>query len=96
MADRKIVMQALAYGFGNGVCSDRSFRFGDMPALYNVTQLFGDALDLLKEHEPVKAIFSRVYDHDIQIYACGSCGKEMSPFGFVNYCQHCGREVKWE
>lgn len=53
---------------------------------------------VLKERMPVKAVYSRQFgqDPDIEIYACGACGKELSLWGFANYCQHCGRKVKWE
>ena len=53
---------------------------------------------VLKERKPVKAVYSRQseQDPDIEIYACGACGKELSMWGFANYCQYCGREVKWE
>ena len=50
--DKKTVIQALAYGFGNGVCKDHEFRFADMPEPYNVQKLMGDALELLIAQEP--------------------------------------------
>lgn len=53
---------------------------------------------VLKERMPVKAVYSRQFekDPDIEIYACGACGKELSLWGFANYCQHCGKKVKWD
>ena len=52
MASREIVVQALTYGFENDVCADRTFKYGDMPASYNVNHLMADALVLLKTLEP--------------------------------------------
>ena len=39
---------------------------------------------VLKERMPVKAVYSRQteQDQDIEIYACGACGKEMCMWGF--------------
>ena len=53
---------------------------------------------VLKERMPVKPVYSRQteQDPDIEIYACGACGKEMSMWGFACYCQHCGKKVQWE
>ena len=52
MTDKKTVIQALAYGFGNGVCKDHEFRFADMPEPYNIQKLIGDALEILIAQEP--------------------------------------------
>lgn len=64
------------------------------------TQVLVDALELLKEHEPVKPFLY----HDI--YWCGKCGNRvsqreriMNSHSFLvyryKYCQDCGRKVKW-
>ena len=51
---------------------------------------------LAKAQEPVKPLFSRLYDGNIVIYKCGACEKEIGAEGLSKYCMHCGREVKWE
>lgn len=63
-------------------------------------QVMKDALAFLKkldlkqpaQLEPVKPMFSR----SIGFYTCGSCGKTLVGWSDVNYCQKCGRKVKWE
>ena len=54
--------------------------------------LMKDALELLKEQEPVEPVEKRNRGF---YYACGSCGK---PLGIVlpSYCQYCGKAVKWD
>lgn len=49
-----------------------------------------DAVELLKEQEPVKPV--ERWDHGFY-YACGSCGKELGII-LPSYCQYCGRAVK--
>ena len=62
-------------------------------------QLYADALALLKAQEPVKPILARGW------YWCGSVGcrysltsalDDDSPARKPNYCEKCGRAVKWE
>jgi hypothetical protein len=78
----------LAKGLGDCPCSDDCDNY--------ISHM--EAIERLKAQTPVKAVYSRQYeqDPDIQIYKCGACGKEISAFGFANYCQHCGRKVRWE
>lgn len=59
-----------------------------------VNGLMAAALALLKDQEPMKPSFSRLYNEDIAIYKCGDCGKEIGA-DCVNFCPHCGRKAKW-
>ena len=83
-----------------GLCEALAVMETNVPKRYwgYSVEAIKDAIALLKAQAPVKAVYSRQYeqDPDIQIYKCGACGKEISAFGFANYCQHCGRKVKWE
>ena len=62
-----------------------------------------DALELLKEQEPVEPTFKQDYD-GIFVWACGSCGAYMYHIyagidkakEYAKYCRQCGRSVKWE
>ena len=63
-------------------------------------QVMKDALVFLKkldseqpaQLEPIKPMFSK----SIGFYTCGSCGKTLIGWSDVNYCQKCGRKVKWK
>ena len=59
-------------------------------------QLREDALALLKEQEPVKPVFERIFMSDIEIYDCGKCGTSLGAKGIAKYCMKCGQAVKWE
>ena len=59
------------------------------------SELIRDALELLKEQEPVKPTLIRegrnkYYNN----YVCPGCDNELN-YG-QNYCSECGRSVKWE
>lgn len=55
--------------------------------------LMRDALELLKEQEPVEPLIA-----DYKIYGsnriCANCTAYLFPAG--KYCPGCGREVKWD
>ncbi len=55
-----------------------------------VVTIAKDAIALLKEQEPVKPDYNPYY----QEWYCGNCGK-MIPKAY-NYCNYCGKAVKWE
>lgn len=74
----------------------RDNDFHKFPGWGHAVLAMRDALALLKAQEPVKPKFSRVYDYDISMFACGACGKEAGPEGMWNYCLHCGKAAKWE
>ena len=73
-------------------CDECPYRNEGSPGVGCVDELCNDAIDLLKEQEPVKPI--RINTNFEQSWKCGECG------GLVNthfkYCPYCGREVKWE
>ena len=63
-------------------------------------RLMCDALELLKEQEPVKAVAQ-----GDDSYMCDNCGEtvgweEMKCYGFekvkYKYCPYCGRKVMWD
>lgn len=91
MADRgKIVkgMECCVSG-EHSECPYRD-RDNDNGMLKCWNELMRDALELLKEQEPVKPVDR--WDHGFY-YACGSCGKELGII-LPSYCQYCGKAVK--
>ena len=64
----------------------------------NLRQIMRDALDLLKEQEPITPCirgeegFS--YNDLTRQYGCGSCGKPIDRRD--EFCRHCGKRVKWD
>ena len=65
-------------------------------------EIHGDAIALLKAHEPIAPVkVNRYMETDEngdwfsrETYDCGNCGVELH--GKANYCHLCGIEVKWE
>ena len=51
----------------------------------NEMDIVDDALELLKEQEPI-------WNDVLNVWTCPSCGQMVS----TNYCRDCGRKVKWE
>ena len=97
MADRKKVIKGLeccTIDPNRGVCPT-DCPYSDLYYCDNV--LMKDALELLKEPEPVKVI---VHDEDewYGFYAqCPECGCEwMMDHEKLKYCPHCRKPVKWE
>ena len=80
--------------------------------LHKVEQLKRDALELLKEQEPVKPMPTAVENESVKpidngddTYACDKCGETVGLGGLdaygidpvkYKYCPGCGREVKWD
>jgi hypothetical protein len=61
-----------------------------------VKTLAKDALELLKEQEPIKPDKEKIMDcfsYFVEVYHCGKCGKDVTG---CNYCPNCGRKVKWK
>ena len=53
-----------------------------------------EAIELLKEQEPVKPVEKR--DHGFY-YACGSCWEMLGIVReYPSYCPCCGKKVKWD
>lgn len=55
------------------------------------TALATDALELLKEQEPVKPD----YMPTTLEWSCGNCGQSFDRCKY-KYCPYCGRKVKWD
>ena len=61
---------------------------------YCVKNIAEDALELLKEQEPVKPELRMSKWGFKQWFICGACGDTIT--FKVNYCPYCGRKVKWD
>lgn len=87
MADIEKVVKGLceAIGIIHGYVWKRYWGYGE--------QACRDAIELLKEHEPVEPEPTefRVFGSTRK---CSNCGKYLFPAG--RFCPHCGRSVKWE
>lgn len=67
--------------------------------LCNKNKIFREAVDLLKAQEPVSPTIKQEMD-DIcscidDVAYCGRCGERIGRLK-QNYCQNCGKKVKWE
>ena len=58
-----------------------------------VEKLHADALELLREKEPLKAKWRPV---PFPIWTCRNCGMKISHEKQDKYCSYCGRKIKWE
>lgn len=57
--------------------------------------IVGDALNLLKEQEPIRPILARIGNYEaINDYTCPVCGTDL--YHLQKYCDECGRAVKWD
>lgn len=54
--------------------------------------LLKDALELLKEQEPVEAVDN---PEGPWFALCGECGHSLGFREIFKFCPHCGKEVKW-
>lgn len=71
---------------------ERDLQFFTPKHLENIAEWTDDALELLKEQEPVKPIPP---EDELSLYRCGKCHHPL--FRCVDkYCSRCGRSVKWE
>lgn len=60
------------------------------------TQLYRDALELLKAQEPIEPYKETIMDDFscfAEVYYCGRCGEDVTE---CNYCPNCGKKVKWD
>ena len=77
--------------------------FDDWHMYHSDTEVQGiaiDALELLKEQEPVKPVVN------VDEWVCGCCGLSVEQqrifhpnaifHDFFEYCPHCGKKVDWE
>ena len=102
MADALEVIDALS------VCSDQrnpagyrftsenecpyfKYKFDDGPGC--VTRLIRDAMDLLKEQEPVEPVIGG-NQNSCWYFICSRC--QLAIDKGDKYCRHCGRAVKWD
>jgi len=92
MIDKEKVIEGLqhcACGVPNG-CKD--CPYDPLPPRICVALLTKDALELLKEREPVAPYWFE------GIWKCGKCGDGVVGYGTDHYgkfCPVCGRRVKW-
>ena len=57
--------------------------------------LLNDAIELLKEQEPVRPVLVRIGNYAaINDYTCPVCGTDL--YHHQKYCDECGSEVKWD
>ena len=91
MPDREKVMRGLEcccthiVGMSCGNCPYEIEQREDEGISDCTSVLAYDALDLLKEQEPI-------WNDVLNVWTCPSCGQMVS----TNYCRDCGRSVKWE
>ncbi len=53
-----------------------------------------DALELLKEQEPVKPVKEQIFSSIFGL-VCGACNFPLLSDSYM-YCPRCGKKVKWE
>ena len=103
MTDREKVIKGLECcvkhdeDFKTSPCSSLDCPYLDDCAFKNYfvkTSLMRDALELLKEQEPVKPRFADGVHYTVNKYLCGACGHHINQNS--RYCEGCGRAVKWD
>ena len=102
MTDREKVIKALAYcvfpvskGFPyQSHIADKGCEAVGCPYRDDCDQMLLDALELLKEQEPVKPEPYLVSHPEYKFYRCPVC--KMVWYYKGNYCLNCGRRVKWD
>ena len=78
---------ATRYGICNGI--ECEYYDQGLPCVAPIN----DALVLLREQEPVKAVRFEKYN-GYPVYFCGKCDKVLKRLT-MNYCPNCGRRVDW-
>lgn len=96
MAELQKVIEGLEYCTGPmAKCGYCPYHSGDeMPNSLDDCGILKDAIELLKEHEPVMPKEERLNDVD-SIYRCGNCGTHFY-YRQQKYCAICGRRAKWD
>ena len=64
------------------------------PGWLNTTNAMRDALELLKEQEPAEPVMKK--GRLFTLPTCRKCGYFFQTGTKPNYCQECGKAVKWE
>ena len=88
MADREKIVRAVKTSFDSWIDKHRNMGLD----LHEVERMKQEALELLKEQEPVKPI--KTGKGILERTRCGACGSEIANSHF--YCWYCGRKVKWD
>ena len=93
MIDREKVIKGLELC---DIGSDKMCYECDCPYYQNgcTERLKEDALELLKEQEPVESIRQWDDDETTWWYSCGSCVQAVDYKD--KYCRHCGRRLRWD
>ena len=92
MADMEKVIKGLKCCCGTGMCFHGCPYYDASKKITECTsRLALEALDLLKEQEPVLAIQRRIMH--MLVWCCGSCGAPIEDGD--EFCSMCGRKVKW-
>lgn len=74
-------------------CTDCPYYVDDDSHIRCVNDLHDDAIELLKEQEPVKPISYHRSDGTIFKYECRKCRTKI--FKNDQFCRRCGRSAKW-
>ena len=86
-----IGMECCKYAIGKKQCSECPYeRVGNVNCFFS---LASDALELLKEKQPVKPT------NDKGNLCCGSCGNPLHTAivnPMIRFCDHCGKPVDWK
>lgn len=103
MADRKKVIKGLEHcivGVEEGPFCD-GCPYSEDDSINCLNRLKSNALELLKEQEPVKPIDHKIpvgiYGAETSEYLCGSCGCGLTYTDrwHTKYCPECGKAVRW-
>ena len=86
MVDREKVIRAVETCFDSWIDKHRYMGLD----LHEVVQMKRDALELLKEREPIKPIKPR----GSASWICGACKKAIGTSLIYSFCPWCGAEVK--
>ena len=96
MIDREKIINALEQCI-NGCDDECPYEYGGAVTLeYCRDDLMRDALELLKEQEPV------TWSYKYNCFTCSNCGLDIVDEVYyminkpINFCPTCGRKVKWD
>lgn len=94
MTDKEKVIKGLVCCANFAGCAECPYDSLNAPECYQTCER--DALELLKEREPIEPKEVKLYPHTI--YACGGCGHMSvgSNDYHAKFCPECGRGVKWD